>query len=359
MRILDLFSVDFGTSWIGVVDTIVKATLLFLAAGLASVVLRRRSASLRHMIWTLALAGVLLLPVLSIALPRWEWALVTIDKASSVQLSASSSPVPVSPSLVATPEIQSQADERQAPPIHREALSRTPAGTTPPVRSRQPVSWPAVLLGVWTIGALLIVGRLVAGVIAVQWMSRRTERVTAAPWLAQAQSLAAELGVSSRIVFLRSRGAAMPMAWGLFRPAVLMPADADRWPAERLRIVLLHELAHVKRHDCLTHMLAQMSCALHWFNPLAWMAARHVRTERERACDDLVLAAGTHGPDYADQLIEIARVMRTGRFPAVLAGASLAMARRSELEGRLMAILDPTVPRAGLSRVRALGATSA
>ena len=220
------------------------------------------------------------------------------------------------------------------------------------------VSWPAILFGVWLIGVLLIVGRLVAGVLAVQWMSRRTERVTDAPWLDQAKSLAARLGISPQILFLRSRGAAMPMAWGLLRPAVLMPAEADHWPAERLRIVLLHELAHVKRRDCLTHMVAQLSCALHWFNPLAWIAARHVRTERERACDDLVLAAGTRGPDYADQLIEIARVMRAGRFPAVLAGASLAMAHRSELEGRLMAILDPTVPRAGLSRLRTSAATT-
>ena len=98
-----------------------------------------------------------------------------------------------------------------------------------------------------------------------------------------------------------------------------------------------------------------MSCALYWFNPLAWIAARHVRTERERACDDLVLAAGTHGPDYADQLLDIARVMRAGRFPAVLAGASLAMAHRSQLEGRLMAILDPTVPRADVTRLRTAG----
>ena len=74
-----------------------------------------------------------------------------------------------------------------------------------------------------------------------------------------------------------------------------MPEDANRWPLERLRIVLLHELAHVKRRDCLTHVVAQLACALHWFNPLAWIAARHIRTERERACDDLVLACGTRG----------------------------------------------------------------
>jgi len=355
MRILDLFSVDFGTSWIGVADAIIKATLLFLSAGLASFLLRRRSAALRHMIWTLALASVLVLPVLSIALPRWQWNLVTIDRvssaASSPQLSASSLGVPV-------PDSQPPVASRQAPALHLNSESPSPTSDARPAPARTPLPWSAILLGLWMIGALLIVGRLVAGVIAVQWMSRRTERVTDAPWLVQAKSLASELGISPRIVFLRSKGAAMPMAWGLFRPAVLMPADADRWPAERLRIVLLHELAHVKRHDCLTHMLAQMSCALHWFNPLAWIAARHVRTERERACDDLVLAAGTRGSDYADQLIEIARVMRAGRFPAVLAGASLAMAHRSELEGRLMAILDPSVPRAGLSRVRTSAATT-
>ena len=138
-----------------------------------------------------------------------------------------------------------------------------------------------------------------------------------------------------------------------------MPADADAWPVERLRIVLLHELAHVKRRDCLTHLLAQAACAVYWFNPLAWMAARQARAERERACDDLVLAAGTRGSDYAEELLQIARVMRSGRFPAVLAGATLAMAHRSQLEGRLMAILDPRIPRRGLTRLRALVTTFA
>lgn len=358
MRILDLFAGEFGTSWISIADAIGKATLLFLAAGFASFLLRRRSAALRHMIWTLALASVLVLPVLSIALPRWEWNLVTIEKASSYQPPASSSQLPTSIGIVVS-EIQPAASSHQpaaigGPHVNSHLAKSRSRETTAP--SRYPLSWSTILLGAWLIGALLIIGRLVAGVIAVHWMSRRTQRVTDAPWLAQARSLAAELGISPRIVFLRSKGAAMPMAWGLFRPAVLMPADADEWPAERLRIVLLHELAHVKRHDCLTHMLAQLSCALHWFNPLAWIAARRVRTERERACDDLVLAAGTRGSDYADQLIEIARVMRAGRFPAVLAGASLAMAHRSELEGRLLAILDPSVPRAGLSRLRTIAA---
>ena len=354
MRILDALVADFGTSWVAPADAVLKATLIFAAAGLVSFCLRRRSAALRHMIWTLALGSVLVLPVLSLALPRWQLNLVTIDGPSAV--ASSQSPVS-SPQIV---DSQAPSTRHQPPSIHRSTADSPRIGltATAPAPASKPISWSTLLVGVWMIGALLILARLAAGVIAVTWMSRSTEIVTAAPWLQQARSLSAELGISPRIVFLRSKGAAMPMAWGVFRPAVLMPSEADAWPAERLRIVLLHELAHVKRRDCLTHMLAQVSCALHWFNPLAWMAARRVRTERERACDDLVLAAGTRGSDYADQLIEIARVMRAGRFPAVLAGASLAMAHRSELEGRLLSILDPSVPRAGLSRLRTSAATT-
>ncbi len=208
-----------------------------------------------------------------------------------------------------------------------------------------------MLAAVWLAGTVLILGRLVVGIVAVQWMARRTHKVTAAAWLPLARRIAAELGLS-RVTFRRSEQPAMPMAWGIFRPSVLMPAEADSWPEDRLRIVLLHELAHVRRADCLIHILAQTACALHWMNPLAWVAARRLRTERERACDDLVLASGTPGPEYAQQLLEIARAMGSARFPETIAAASLAMARRSQLEGRLMSILDPSVPRTGVSRVR-------
>ena len=113
------------------------------------------------------------------------------------------------------------------------------------------VRWEIAALGLWIAGFVTIIARLLVGMIAVQWMSRRTEVVTDAPWLPLARQLAADLGVSPRVTFLRSPRATMPMAWGILRPAVLMPADADEWPMERLRIVLLHELAHVRRRDCL------------------------------------------------------------------------------------------------------------
>jgi HEAT repeat protein/beta-lactamase regulating signal transducer with metallopeptidase domain len=309
------------------------------------------------MVWTLALISVLVLPALSLALPRWQVSLVTLSAGAE---SPGVSPLPVDDSAAPAPGLSRAPASRGVSAPRADSVNTTPAPTarSEAGSARFNISWPALLLVVWLVGAALVLGRLVVGILAVHWMSRRIERVTDAPWLTQARALAARLGVSPRIVFLRSGRAAMPMAWGIFRPAVLMPSDADTLPADRLRIVLLHELAHVRRRDCLTHMLAQVACAFHWFNPLAWIAARRARTERERACDDLVLAAGTRGPDYANELIEIARVMRSGRFPAMLAGASLAMAHRSELEGRLMAILDPHVARAGVTRLRRAAATT-
>ena len=70
----------------------------------------------------------------------------------------------------------------------------------------------------------------------------------------------------------------------------MLPVAAQDWSDEQLRSVLLHELAHIKRRDVLGQLLAQFACALHWFNPLVWFAAWRLHVERERACDDLVLA---------------------------------------------------------------------
>ena len=351
LSISDLWSVPASAPWLPVVDAVIKATvLLCLAAGL-SFLLRRASAAARHFVWTLGLVSALVLPALSFALPRWELPLITL-----------SSPAPLLTEPFEEPTATAPRPTRQraleaAPAAASPNLGASPAPAAIAEEHAPRFSWPAILFAIWCAGALAVISRLIVGLAAVQWMSRRTERVAHAPWLPLARELAAHIGVRSDLTYLRSPRTTMPMAWGIVTPAVLMPAEADEWPLERLRIVLLHELAHVKRRDCLTHALAQVACAVYWFNPLAWIAARRLRSERERACDDLVLAAGTRGSDYANQLLEIARVMRSGRFPALLTGATLAMAHRSQLEGRLMAILDPRVPRSGVSRVRSASAT--
>jgi beta-lactamase regulating signal transducer with metallopeptidase domain len=331
-------------SWLPVLDAAAKATVILLAASCVVVALRRSSAATRHVVWTSALLAALALPMLALALPRWEAPVMTLPQASTPPATATA--------------IQARAEAvtvERAPGDAAASLTTRPSPGAPSARAS--ISWPAVAAGVWIVGTALILGRLLLGIVLVQRMSRRARIASDARWLPLARDLAADLGVS-RVTFRRGPAGTMPMAWGVFRPAVLMPEDADAWPEERLRIVLLHELAHVKRADCLTHMLAQAACALYWMNPLTWIAARGARTERERACDDLVLAHGTPGADYADQLLEIARTLDHDRPAPAIAGASLAMAYRSQLEGRLMSILDPTVRRSGMSRPRAAAFTA-
>src|SRR6185312_12012733 len=99
------------------------------------------------------------------------------------------------------------------------------------------------------------------------------------------------------------------------------------------------------RRDALTQLLASVATAIYWFNPLIWLVARAMRAERERACDDYVLAYGTAASDYAHELLEIVSSLVRPQ-PA----AALAMARRSQLEGRVLALLNPRVPHAVLTR---------
>jgi hypothetical protein len=143
------------------------------------------------------------------------------------------------------------------------------------------------------------------------------------------------LHLRSAVTLLQSPDNVMPMTWGWWRPVVLLPAEAAQWPDERRRVVLLHELAHVKRRDYLTQIAAQLVCALYWFNPLVWFAARQMCIEREAACDDLVLSGGCKASDYAGHLVEVA-----ASFQRVPQMAAIAMARSTQLQGRIAAIVD-------------------
>ncbi len=201
------------------------------------------------------------------------------------------------------------------------------------------------LMAIWALGSLLLLGRLgIANLVTFRAL--RTRATASAPWLARARRLARICGVP-HTQFVRAESITMPMAAGYLRPTVALPAEADAWPDERVTSVLLHELAHIRRRDCLTQLAASTTCALYWMNPLAWYAARALRRERERACDDAVLVAGTAGPTYAEHLLDVARAARHVTTPTWSGG--VAMAHRSELEGRLMAILDDARNRQSVS----------
>jgi hypothetical protein len=141
----------------------------------------------------------------------------------------------------------------------------------------------------------------------------------------------------------------MPFACGVLRPTIVLPASATQWSEERRRVVLFHELAHVRRRDLLGHTVGRVTCALYWFHPLVWSAAKRLRAESERACDDLVLACGgARASDYASHLLDIVTGVRRQGAPAT----ALPMANKREFEGRMLAILDPSAKRGTPTRMQ-------
>lgn len=138
------------------------------------------------------------------------------------------------------------------------------------------------------------------------------------------------------------------MVWGFLRPVILLPIDAEHWQAERLRAVLLHELAHIKRWDWTVQMVAHVACAIYWFNPLVWCVARWLRIEAEQACDDQVLNAGYRSIDYAQHLLNITRNVKMAKATSL---AAVAVARPSKIETRLRTVLAENLNRHPITKI--------
>jgi TonB family protein len=310
-----------ATIWPIAAGIAVKSTVLLAAARLAAVLLRTRSAASRHVVWTACAAALLALPMLSISLP-------------ALRLPAANLVLPADPGLVFRTSVTaagSRSTGQQAAIRSGSAIAKAPSRPAPR-------DWRTAILGAWIAGALLVMVQMFFACLSLRRLRRASQPH---PESADAASLAKSLGIQTPIRLLEIPEG-MPMTFGLFRPAVFLPAEAANWSPDRRRIVLLHEFAHVRRGDVASHLIARTALALYWWNPLAWTAWREFLKERERAADDLVLAAGARQSEYASHLLEVARTMQS---PSSIAAAAIAMARPSQLEGRLLAILADNVNR--------------
>jgi beta-lactamase regulating signal transducer with metallopeptidase domain/tetratricopeptide (TPR) repeat protein len=317
--------------------------VLAVAAGLCFL-LPRAAAATRHWIWFLAVASLPCLLLLT-CLPRsWHrplWSVSTgFNSGNQVSLTlnlapaggAGSSVSPVSP--VGTGAA---------------AVSQAVSHRSQPIAAWFSAKWLVVAFGIWFFGAALGLISVLLGHIRLTRLGRQGCRLETPDWALLLRQACDTLRLRRQVRLWQAADNPMPLTWGWWRPVVLLPAEATHWPAPRRRVVLLHELAHVKRWDCLTQTVARIVRALYWVNPLVWLATRRMCVERERACDDLVLDGGCKASDYATQLVEIAQTYR--HIPQV---AAIAMARSSQIKGRIAAIVDASRAR----RARPLTATA-
>ena len=327
--------VALAASQLSLVLLLAKATIILLAAIGITFAMQRASAGARHLVWLVTLATLLVMPVLT----AWGPLRLRVLPAPAAAASAERSPArePVSP-----------VAERRSAPVA--AALPSPAPSTPApiekVRVLEGVSTLSMVAAIWALVVIAIAGSLAWSAMAVRHIVRRAAPLDGNDWVGPLWEVADRFGLDEAPRLLRSDDAKMPFACGLLTPTIVLPAECDAWTLDRRRAVLLHELAHVRRRDLLGHTLGRLVCAVYWFHPLVWTAAKQLRNESERACDDLALSCGTRATDYAEHLLDIVTSVRRDATPAV----ALAMARRKEFEGRMLAILDPQLRRVAPSR---------
>ncbi len=293
---------------------IAKVTIVWAVAAFVAACIKKSSAASRHFVWAAAVLASLALPLLTSVLPAWRSA--TVARAAAILGPTRSAAVV-------------QSSEFVAPMTVNAATS-----------AFHITQW---LIAFWALGAIPFGVRLLVGLLRIRASSKQARPMADSAWRQDLAQISNSLQIGAQVHLLESASpTAMPVTWGLFHPTILIPSGASDWSQERRRIVLSHELAHIARRDWFLQICAEVSRAIYWFHPLAWMAAAALRHESERACDDVVLNSGVAADDYAGELLDLAR--KSTNAPANICPA-LAIARTTNLERRFAAMLNPSLNR--------------
>ncbi|MBV8976951.1 MAG: M56 family metallopeptidase [Alphaproteobacteria bacterium] len=311
-------------------ECLLGSAIVLAAAWLATQTVRR--ASLRHLVWLAAFGALVGLPLAAAIVPPQ----ILVHRANATPAAA---PDPL-PRLIpaAAPDIErAQAAALPSPSMQQPAArANTQAASGFDLRDGA-----YALFALWLAGALAGLGRIAAGAFALETLRRKSR-----PHALDLSGLPAGPRACQLRLSEREDG---PITWGARKPVVLLPRSSRAWPPARLKAVLLHELAHVRRRDSLTLAMAQVVAALFWINPLVWLALRALRREAEMAADDAVLGAGMKPSVYAGELVQLASELNGRR----LAFSGLSMAG-SALEARVKSALAPDQSRTGVTSMDAL-----
>jgi beta-lactamase regulating signal transducer with metallopeptidase domain len=206
------------------------------------------------------------------------------------------------------------------------AEQRTPSAPLPPPRT-EPESGSntlsALFFAVWAAGFLAIAGRAIVASIRLHRRVRGAQRIHCA---------------DAPLPLLETDAVSSPALHGILQPKLLVPPGLlDQFDADERRYIFLHELAHLRRGDVIVNCVAALVEAVHWFNPLVWLALARMREERELACDRAALARLSEGERsrYGRTILKLLHCFRTPASAPALVGMA---SRHDEMKRRIQMI---------------------
>jgi beta-lactamase regulating signal transducer with metallopeptidase domain len=309
-------------------DTTIKVSIIVALALAATVLLRKQSAAMRHWVLAAAIVCAAATPLFTIVVPAWDFRRVE----------------PSSGGLTVASDSDAAADA---------GVARGAGRTTGSSNLR------LALLNVWIAGAVVSLGVLLIGLARLAWLASKSRPVQEGAWRDLADEVSRQHGLPRPVLLLQSDHPTMLVTWGLVWPKVILPRAAREWSGDRARIVLCHELAHIRRGDWAIQIAAQLVQSIYWFNPLLWMACARLRLESEQACDDRVLNLGVERTEYATQLLDLARTFRKHGRTLPFGSTAPAIAHPSSLERRIRAMLTAGLNRSPLTRSTCIATTAA
>ena len=297
----------------------------------------------------LVLVACHLLPIKSPALRHLLWAVVLLKPLIAV---AVSSPYTLFTPFV--PLVEPSQDTLAFSPVEYPTMqvAASPAIATSSVQLTT-AGWGAIL---WIVGAALLIGRILIG-YGIVWCLRQQAQIQHdGPLFDALQQARLTLDCYSKAEVATSPSIGSPMALGILRPIIVFPADlVEKLRTDELTLILMHELAHVRRWDNLTRLLHRLVSAVLFFHPAVWLCGRMLRREAEQACDDLVVCTTGRSEAYARGLAHIAE--RAAHLSPLIRRIPTmnAFAAESDLALRIRRTLGGGVHRMGI-RARVLAA---
>ncbi len=322
------------------IDPAVRSLALGAMVALVLLLTRTKNVSLRLSAWKIVVCAALAMPILAVSMPPLQIAVPFADRIpgfenilarrTETQATGTAS-VAAKHSLLPTRPVAAQVTSQKvaAPP----AFPRSQRASIPWLRIAK-----AVYLGI----VALLAFRFALGWFLSQRLRRFSEAIEDRGVNQRFKSLATSFGLRQAPDLAASDRLAVPLACGVARPAVLLPADWRDWDAQTLDAVMAHELSHVARSDALTERLALVHRIFFWFSPLAWWLPRQLADLAEEASDQAALAAGTEPSKYAEILLGFLNDLSLGSKRVNWQGVAMAQAGRAEkrldriLQGRMI-----------------------